>query len=139
MLLLLVGCYTDFEPSKQETTPGKVTAQPTPEPRRATKKPKKKPRQTYRQAWEVICHAEARAGVDPALGRQERGAKVASWLVEHLKHKAVRYWFIRFGDTKEEPDRRAMFRAEAGKAGQVDCPLERLLFESPASQSAPTN
>lgn len=138
--LLLPGCYTDFD--KGSTTPerpaAKARSRPAPSKEREEKE-KKKPKQTYAQAWDVICHAEARANVDPSLGRAERGSRVASWLVENLKNKKARYWFIQFGDTKEEADRRAMFRREARRAGQARCPLERLLFEVVSPQSAPTN
>lgn len=131
--LVFVGCYTDFEQPRGETTPGKqaAAARSTNRSQQAEKKQeKKKPEQTHRQAWEVICHAEQRAGIDPALPRQERGAQVAGWLVEHLKNKEVRYWFIHFGDTKEERDREAMFTAEARRAGFERCPLHDLLFEA---------
>jgi hypothetical protein len=147
--VLLLGCYSEFEQPRGKTTTPKKEKAETARTGKATDKKndddKKKPEQTYRQAWEVICHAEQRAGIAPALPRMERGNRVAGWLVEHLKNKEARYWLIRFGDTKEEAERRAMLRAEAKKAGITSCPLEGLLFAPEAgppkgpTQAAPPN
>lgn len=135
--VLLLGCYSEFEqPRGKTTTPKKEQAARPAKLAGSTPAKKKKPEQTYRQAWEVICHAEERAGIDPSLPRLERGNRVASWLVEHLKNKEARYWLIRFGDTKEQAERRAMLRAEAKKVGITRCPLEGLLFQ--ASDAGPT-
>lgn len=138
--ILLLGCYSEFDQPRGTTPQKEKVAGPAKPASKANdnsaRDKKKKKKQTYRQAWEVICHAERRAGIDPALPRSERGNRVAGWLVENLKNKEARYWLIRFGDTKEEAERRAMLRAEAKKVGITSCPLERLLFQAPDAGSA---
>lgn len=129
--ILLLGCYSEFEQPRKTTTTPKKEKVAKPAPAQATGDKNEKPKQTYRQAWEVICHAEQRAKVDPSLPRLERGNLVAGWLVENLKNTEARYWLIRFGDTKEEAERRAMLRVEAKKVGITRCPLEELLFRAP--------
>jgi len=98
-------------------------------PRAETKK--KKPPQTERQAWRLICHAERLSGADREADRGKRGDIVASWLAGQLKNKTVIYWYLAFGKMKK-PEQPAIFRAEARKTGFGDCPLERLLFQTPS-------
>ena len=139
VLLLPLACYSEFDAPKRQRTPARAPARPQPRPEQGGQKKERpdEPRQSYRQAWELICHAEQRAGIDPALGRQERGTRVASWLVEKLTNKDARYWLIRFGDTQEQTKRRAMLRAEVKKLGIEHCPLQELLFAPSAPASSP--
>jgi len=136
------SCFGGFD--ETETTPRKLDRQ-----RAAGKAPvageadggatagaeNKEHEQTYREAWQVICNAEQLAGVDRAQSRQARGATVANWIVDHLKNKRARYWFIKFGRAKKE-EREALFVAEAERAGFARCALSELLFSVDAQTSA---
>ncbi len=123
----LANCLGDFDkplapPVPMKAAPKKPSAAPA-----AKAVAKKPPEQSYAQAWEVICYAERRSAADPNLTRRERGRIVAAWIVENLKNKRARYWFIDLGKVEKER-RQAVFQQEAKQAGITDCPLAELLF-----------
>jgi hypothetical protein len=142
--LLLVGCVDPF--AERTTTPAKyrgetraaAASQPTDGSagtgsKKSNGEAEEEPEQTYQEAWELICDAEKQAGVTPDTPRAERGAAVASWIVNHVTNKDARYWFIEFGNAKPEL-KEALFIAEVEKVGIEPCPLVELLF-APASES----
>jgi len=130
LVMSLTGC---LDPFAEPTTPDKQklaassskSTQTTRNNREQTDREKRK--QTYRQAWELMCHAENHSGVDPTASRAQRGAAVADWIVENITNSKARYWFINFGKIKPE-QKQALFEAEVKNTGIDDCPLGDLLF-----------
>lgn len=155
VLLLVSACVDPFE--QETTTPAKLRrekrsaaatkAQPANEAGRESarsgeakkagdKGEEKEKKQSYREAWELICNAESLSKTPPGGARDERGAVVASWIVENVTNTKARYWFIDFGNVKEQ-DKRALFLAEVKRVGLAECPLAELLFEAQGGAPAP--
>ena len=131
LLELGSGCFGGFDPPKTAKKPPAKASGAKPTKPTAKTDAKKEPEQTYAEAWQAICEAERRSQADPAASRSARGAHVAAWIVEHLKNKKARYWFIALGNMKP-PERLPHFLAEAKRAGFPDCPVAGLLFPAPA-------
>lgn len=129
------GCFSGFEqPPRAAPNARKARPAAASQPAGAASQGQP-PAQSYAEAWRLICEAEQRADVDPALDRAARGAAVADWIVRELTNKQARYWFIAFGKVKH--DRRGAFLAEAARAGQPRCALADLLFERPTGAPPP--
>jgi hypothetical protein len=83
----------------------------------------------------VICNAERLSGVDSGATKELRESVVTSWIVQNLKNKKARYWFIAMGNMKP-PERLPHFLAEARRAGYPDCPVAKILFPRPPGPKA---
>ena len=132
LCLLLMSCASS---AKKKTTPTRkdVNAEDNDE--------KKEKKQSYAEAWQLICHAEVRAGATATTDRQERAALVADWITANVTNRKARYWWIAFGSLKKN-ERAGFFRRDAKAAGVDPCPLADFLFaQSPTSApaSAPTS
>jgi len=126
LLALVAGCYSTFEEQKAGPVSPKPKAHQPAKKAQKAKKAKKKPQQSYTEAWRLICHAERLSGAQSLSGKARESA-VTSWIVEHLKNKEARYWFIGLGQLKRE-HRLQRFLAEARKAGFATCPCAPILF-----------
>jgi hypothetical protein len=140
------GCFSGFEQSprsaaQREPPASRPTAASRPSEREAPaagqgEKEGAKEQQSAAEAWTLICEAERRSGIDPSQSRQQRGAAVASWIVEQVKNKQARYWFINLRKI-DKVQRAAEMRREAAKAGVAHCALADLLFAAePATRPA---
>jgi hypothetical protein len=140
------GCFSGFEQSprsaaQRDPPANQATAASRPSEREASaegegEKEGEKEQQSASEAWTLICEAERRSGADPSQSRQQRGAAVASWIVEQIKNKKARYWFINLRKI-DKAQRAAAMRREAAKAGVAHCALADLLFAAaPATRPA---
>jgi len=78
--------------------------------------------QSYRQAIELMCQVDRRAGISPDSGPIEIEARRAEWIADHVEHPdAIE---LRTRITVEAPGEQAkMLREQADSAGIRDCPL----------------
>jgi hypothetical protein len=90
-------------------------------PASAEPAPARPPEQSLRQAFELWCHVDERAGLTTMTDPLERSQRRSDWLNDNVKNPDAIYMKTMLS-VKSQADQATELRAQANKAGVTNCP-----------------